>query len=180
MDKDFKILYKALSQLGTEKQLQSHKSLVHFGENVNKVYVIKKGGLVLTHVHPKTFKERAINFFIPDFHPIATVSHAYVLEEPSKYCLKTFTNTILIEINRAALNHFIEHSALSLRFQNHGIKTMIEKNELRANLISLSSQEMLHHLYQHFPQILQQIPSKYIADFLGITPQWLSKLKHTL
>ena len=177
---DFKILFEELSKIGNEKQLQSHKELVHFGERVNKIYLIKKGGLVLNHVHPKTAKERAINFFIPDFHPIATVSHSYVLNEPSKYRLKTFTNTTLIEIDRISINHFMENSELSAAFQSNGVKTMIEKNELRAHLISLSSEEMLKHLHTEFPQILQQVPSKYVADFLGITPQWLSKLKHSL
>ncbi|MCG8332703.1 MAG: hypothetical protein MI974_33770, partial [Chitinophagales bacterium] len=62
----------------------------------------------------------------------------------------------------------------------YGIKTLLDKNELRALLISLSSEEMLQYLHEHYPQILQQIPSKYVANFLGITPQWLSKLKHKL
>ena len=180
MDQDFDLLFEALSKIGTEKRFQSHKDLVYFGERVNKIYLIKEGGLILKHVHPETAKERAINFFIPSFHPIATVSHAYVLNEPSKYRLKTFTNTTLIEINQPELNNFLENSDLAAAFQNHGVKTMIEKNELRANLISLSSGEMFRHLHANFPQILQQVPSKYIADFLGITPQWLSKLKHSL
>ena len=51
---------------------------------------------------------------------------------------------------------------------------------MRANLISLNSLEMLKLLHKNYPQILLQVPSKYIADFLGISPQWLSKLKHQL
>lgn len=173
-------LYNELSLIGVEKQLQSHKDIVCFGEKTTSLYLIKKGGLVLNHVHPITSKERTINFFIPNFHSIASVSHAYVFNEPSKYKLKTFTKTILVEIGQQQLHHFLKHSDLSKEFQDYGIKTMIDKNELRAHLISLSSEEMLKHLHANFPQILQQVPSKYVADFLGITPQWLSKLKHTL
>lgn len=180
MQQDIKILFEKLSEIGIEKQFQSHTHLVLFGDHVNKVYLIKKGGLVLHHVHPDTGKERAINFFIPEFHPIATVSQSFVLNEPSKYILKTFTNTTLVEIHRSELNRFLQDSKWAPMFQDFGVKTMIEKNELRAHLISLSSLEMLKHLHEHFPQILQNVPSKYIADFLGITPQWLSKLKHDL
>jgi hypothetical protein len=175
-----KKLYNELSKIGVEKKIRSHQDIVLFGEKTSKVYLVKKGGLILNHINPFTFRERAINFFIPSFHAMASVSHAYIYNEPSKYQLKTFTNTILVEINRQEIQNFIEHSDLSKEFQDYGLKLLIEKNELRANLVSLSSIEMLKYIHSQYPQILQKVPSKYVADFLGITPQWLSKLKHSL
>lgn len=32
---------------------------------------------------------------------------------------------------------------------------------------------------EHMP-IVQKVPSKYIAEFMNISPQWLCKIKHKL
>lgn len=180
MELDIKALYKAISHLGIERQLKSHEVLVDIGERSQNLYFIKAGGLLLNHVHPKTGKERSINFFTPDFHAVASVSHAYVFKEPSKYILKTFTRTTLLEVNGERLRQFLKGSIWAEPFEYFGIKSMIDKNELRAHLISLSSEEMLQYMREQYPQMLQQVPSKYIADFLGISPQWLSKLKRQM
>ena len=174
------VLSEELKKIGVLKKVQSHQTLVQFGEKANKLYFIQSGGLVLLHVHPITGNERAINFFIPDFHPLATVSESFTFNQPSKYHLKSFTNTSLIEIKKSDFEQYLATSDYSAEIQAYGIKTLLDKNELRALLISLSSEEMLQYLHEHYPQILQQIPSKYVANFLGITPQWLSKLKHKL
>lgn len=169
-----------LKKIGKEKKLNSLQSLILYKENANKVFLILSGGAVLLHVHPKTLKERAINFFIPNFHPFASIAEAFYLDIPSEYHLKTFTNTHCIEITKERFIKYINSTEKGLLIQELGIRSLLEKNTLRANLISLSSTEMLQHLHKTHPQILQQVPSKYVADFLGISPQWLSKLKHKL
>ncbi|WP_459211132.1 cyclic nucleotide-binding domain-containing protein [Aquimarina rhabdastrellae] len=173
-------IIKELSTIGIERTLKSHHSLIQLGEKVNELFLVLDGGLVLLHVHPKTMVERAINFFTPNFHPIASIAEAFYLNEPSKYHLKTFTNTTVIHIKKEDFNHFLQTSKHAAFIQDYGIKTLLEKNAMRAQLISLDSLEMFQYLHLHYPQILQHIPSKYIANFLGISPQWLSRLKHKL
>ncbi len=168
---------KDLILIGKEKKLKSQYSLINYKERVNKLYLVLRGGLVLLHVHPETKVERAINFFIPDFHPIASIAESFYFNTLSDYHLKTFTNTTVIEITKRDFDDYLQNSKNALIVQEYGIKTLLEKNTLRANLISLNSLEMLQYLHKNYPQILQQIPSKYVANFLGITPQWLSKLK---
>ncbi|WP_272148532.1 Crp/Fnr family transcriptional regulator [Tenacibaculum aiptasiae] len=173
-------LFLELEKIGTPIKLQSHKTLIEFNEIAQKLFLVKKGGAVLYHVHPTTGEERAINFFIPNYHPVATVAQSFTYNTPSKYRLATFTNTELIELTKETITEFRASSELAEVFQNYGIMSLLDKNELRAMLISLTSEEMLKYLHQKLPQVVQQVPSKYIANFLGITPQWLSKLKHKL
>lgn len=180
MGDEFKLLFEELAKIGQDVNLQSHKTLVNLDEVANKVFVVKKGGVVLYHIHPTTGVERAINFFIPDYHPIATVAESFAYSKPSKYRLATFTNSQLIEVSREDILQLRSDPKLDILFQHHGVKTLLDKNELRAMLISLSSEEMFKYLHTHLPQVIQQVPSKYIANFLGISPQWLSKLKHKL
>ena len=181
MDQEkFNACINELAQIGTSKTLRSQHTLIQQGQTVNKLFLVQSGGLVLLHVHPKTGVERAINFFIPEFHPLASIAESFYLNSPSNYHLKTFTNTTLVEIQKGDFEQFLNSSEFGSSFLDYGIKTLLEKNELRAKLISYTSEEMLHYLHKSIPQILQKIPSKYVANFLGITPQWLSRLKHKL
>ena len=180
IDDKFNILFEEFVKIGSTINQQSHKTLINHNEVANKLFLVKKGGVVLYHIHPQTGVERAINFFIPDYHPIATVAESFAYGSPSKYRLATFTNSQLIEISKERIGRLRKNPELGELFQNYGVKTLLDKNELRAMLISLTSKEMLQYLHTNLPQIVQQVPSKYIANFLGITPQWLSKLKHSL
>lgn len=180
IDNRFSILFEEFEKIGIAKNLQSHKTLINLNEVANKIFFVKKGGVVLYHIHPKSGDERAINFFIPNYHPIASVAESFAYSKPSKYRLATFTNSQLIEISKENVMKLRTDPYLGELFQNYGVMTLLDKNELRAMLISLSSEEMLQYLHTNLPQIIRQVPSKYIANFLGITPQWLSKLKHTL
>ena len=167
-------------KIGEHITVKPNQTLIDFNKVANRIYLVKKGGLVLLFVNPNTGAERAINFFIPNFHPIATIAESFAMGNPSKYRLVSFTHTELIEVKKSTLDEYLNSSSIAQDFQMYGVKSLLDKNELRAMLISLSSEEMLQYLHHNLPQILQNVPSKYVADFLGITPQWLSKLKHKL
>lgn len=180
MNKEIDNLFEELKKIGKLLTFKKNDIIVNINDIANKLYLIIEGGMILSYINTKTGEEKAINFFIPDFHPLCTVSESYYLKEPSKYILKTFTKTEVIEITRTQLDDFIKNSDFTPYFHHHTMINMLEKNQMRVMLLSLDSLEMFKYLHKNFPQILQNIPSKYVANYLGISPQWLSKLKHQL
>lgn len=173
-------LFSELEKIGEQRTIRPNEVLIDFEQRADRLFVVQRGGLVLLFINPNTGAERAINFFIPDFHPVATVAESFALNTTSKYRLVSFTRSQLIEVKKTELEEHIKTIGLYEEFREYGTRSLIEKNELRAMLISLSAEEMLQYVYKSIPQILREVPSKYVADFLGITPQWLSKLKHKL
>lgn len=166
---------------GKFQNFKSQQVVVQPGEFAKNMYIILKGGFVMQYVHPETGATKAVNFFIPDFHPFMSVAESYFYGTPSIYELKSFTNSDILTLPKTTIEKIInEDAVLAENFVQNGIKTLIEKNTIRTMLISLSSKEMYQYLLNTYPQIVQQVPSKYIADFLDITPQWLSKLKHDI
>lgn len=57
--------------------------------------------------------------------------------------------------------------------------SFIDKQKQQIDLLTKSSLERYHELIDKFPGIMQRIPQKYIASYLGITPQSLSRLRKT-
>lgn len=164
-------------KLGKELTIPTHTVLVAPGDKVDKIYWVVKGGLLLSHIHPKSGEEKALNFFTPRFHPLATVAQSFYMGEPSRFYLKSFTNTTLIELEQSRFDELFSNPLYSEWLQRFAFISLIEKNEIREMLIALDSREMFAFLTKKYPQLLQDVPSKYVANILNISPQWLSKLK---
>jgi hypothetical protein len=55
-----------------------------------------------------------------------------------------------------------------------------EENDFKLKIISYSSERLYNYLITHCTKVIQQVPSKFIAEFMGISSEWLSKLKHRI
>jgi hypothetical protein len=47
-------------------------------------------------------------------------------------------------------------------------------------LMSAPAVDRYHHFLETYPDIIQRVPQKMIASYLGITPQALSTLRGTI
>jgi len=57
------------------------------------------------------------------------------------------------------------------------INALLIEDEFKTQIISKSSEKLYQYLISEYPQIILNFPSKHIAEFMGITQEWLSKLK---
>lgn len=55
--------------------------------------------------------------------------------------------------------------------------SFIDKQQQQIDLLTKTSGERYQALLEKVPEIFQRIPQKYIASYLGITPQSLSRLR---
>ncbi len=54
---------------------------------------------------------------------------------------------------------------------------MTKENKLKPNLISFSTKERYNFIIEKMPAAVKIVSSKYIAEFCGTSPKWLSKIK---
>lgn len=50
-------------------------------------------------------------------------------------------------------------------------------NEIRSRIMVLKPIEVIQYLHKNYPMMIERIPDKNIANLMGITPEWYSKLK---
>jgi CRP-like cAMP-binding protein len=100
---------------------------------------------------------------------------------PSRKGIQILEDADLIAINAIALN--------GLYNQHHEIERLMRKVteagyvETVNRLESLqfhSAEERYNALVQAHPQIVQRVPQKFIASYLGITPVSLSRIRSTI
>ena len=56
-------------------------------------------------------------------------------------------------------------------------KMFLLKSKRELSLLNKSAEERYLNLFTERPILLQQIPLKYIASYIGVTPQALSRIR---
>jgi CRP-like cAMP-binding protein len=102
---------------------------------------------------------------------------SFLLQHPSKYFLETLTNSEFIRTTFSQLHQLIN--------KHRNIETFIRKSlsytiagvlERQIELQCFSAEEKFKVLLTRSPHVLQMIPHKYLASYLGIDATTFSKL----
>ncbi|MEM1323457.1 MAG: hypothetical protein AAGG75_24535 [Bacteroidota bacterium] len=157
---------------------KSKSTLILPGEICRNMYFIFEGGFVCRYIHPETGEAKTINFYLPDLHPFMACVDSYFTEVPTNCELKAITDSLVIALPKGHIDVLKEKDKHFSTFYNERVITaMTEENELKTKLIAYSSKEKYDFILKEMPSVIQSVPSKYIAEFCGISAEWLSKLK---
>ncbi len=160
------------------REIKSQSILVEVGSVCNNIFLVQKGALVLSFVDSETGNEKAINFFTPEIQPFCTVSDSYFTGEPTQCRLKSIKNSSIVVFNKKDVDEITrEHTSVMNYYLSKLNETLITENNFRMKLLTYSSERFYDFMVEKYPEIIQKIPSKYIAEFMGISREWLSKLK---
>ncbi|MEL6973166.1 MAG: hypothetical protein AAFO02_23580 [Bacteroidota bacterium] len=157
---------------------KSKKTLVNSGDICKHMFLIMQGGFVCRYVHEKTGAAKTINFYLPNLHPIMACVDSYFTQVPSNCELKAIADSIVVAIPKTVIDELNNADPNMAKFYHSMVITaMVEENELKTKLIAYSSKEKYDFIVEELPAVIQSVPSKYIAEFCGISAEWLSKLK---
>lgn len=105
------------------------------------------------------------------------VLDSFLLQQPSKYYLETITQSTFIRAPFPQINQLIN--------KHRNIETFVRKSlsytiagvlERQIELQSFSAEEKFRILLKRSPHVLQMIPHKYLASYLGLDATTFSKL----
>jgi hypothetical protein len=148
--------------------------------NNTKAYYILKGSCVRYIITSKG-DEKAIMFHTEDFMPI--LGNAYINSENSvvSYLIRANERTEIAALDLSLVFKWGVVDTAYVQFTGkNAIKYFSIQNQLQNHLTGLTSEEFLVWLIKNYGFIFQRFTSKDIANFMGITPVWLSTLKNKL
>lgn len=141
-------------------------------------YYINSGYLRYYKVSPEG-EEITIHLYSPG--NFATSINSYFTGSKSEEILQTITDCELLEISKIQMEKLFSSSPRLILFEQKLMQSfLIEKEERIIDQITLSAQERFIKLLATDKGILQYVPSKYIASFLGIKPESLSRIKNQI
>ncbi|MEL6969025.1 MAG: hypothetical protein AAFZ63_18510 [Bacteroidota bacterium] len=169
---------KALKKSSKIIQVKSKQTIINPGEICKHAYLIVKGGFVCRYIHETTGVANTINFYLDDLHPIMACVDSYFNQRPTNCELRAIKDSVGVAISRSLMHSLFPNDIYFTKFYYQVITTAIfEENEVKTKLIAYSSKEKYDYILKEMPSVVRNAPSKYIAEFCGISAAWLSKLK---
>ena len=156
------------------RDLKRKEFLHHDGKVCNLVGFIAKGSI--RHFHIKDGVEKTCdlsfeNSWVTDF-------TSFTNGTPGIMNLQAMEDTVLHLIRKDNLYKLYSECR---KYETFG-RLMVEKVAQRATDIAMSlssekPQERFHNLINTQPDLFQRVPQRYIANFLGVSPESLSRIK---
>lgn len=144
------------------------------------IYFIVSGSCVRYVINPQG-EERAVMFHTENFMPM--VGNIYIGSRNSmvSYLLRSNENTRILRLSRAFGLKWVRQDVVFAQFvYTKAVEYLSELNRFQNHLLGLSSEDMLRWLMSNHSMIFQRFKNKDIANFMGVTPVWLSNLKRKL
>lgn len=143
--------------------------------SVNRnLYFIKSGSLRIFVVEEE--EEKTIRFGYKN--NLIAALDSFITGAPSEYYIQAIKKTELKIIGRASLDEMIANSASLQRDWNTILEYIILQTlERERDILTTSPQERYQRVFHRSPQLFQEIPSKYIASYLRMSPETLSRIK---
>lgn len=170
--------WEAFATIWTPMQAKRKEQLTLAGNIEKQLYFVYEG-VQRVYYFDEAGKEATILFtYTPSF---GGVIDSFLLQQRSRFNYETLTPSKFLVADESALQKLI---------LNHtGIETLIRKGVTNAlsgvmeRLVELqcfSSEEKFKQLLQRSPHILQLVPHKYLANYLGIDATNFSKLMNKI
>lgn len=138
------------------------------------IYLIKTGSLRIFVIDEN--EEHTIRFGYKN-NLIASLD-SFINGKPSDFYIQALKKTTVKSISKQNYTAFIESSKSHKRLWLSVLENFIlQQMERERDILTSSPVERYHRVLKRSPQLFQEIPDKYIASYLRMTPETLSRIK---
>jgi CRP-like cAMP-binding protein len=164
-----------LSFWTTSRQLKRNDFLVTKDAKENYLYFIQSGTLRV--YYPNKEQEICVGFaydntFICSF-------PSFVKDKPSDYYIQALSKCELLAIKRNDFYKLVNtYPSIERAWRCFVEDALVGIIEREVEILTLTPEERYDKLLQRSPHIFQKVPQKYIASYLNLQPETLSRRKH--
>jgi CRP-like cAMP-binding protein len=155
-------------------ELERNEFLKVQGSKDTNLYLILSGSLRMFFVDE--FEEHTIRFGYKNNFIAALDS--FITDKPSDLYIQALKKTELKVISKGRFTDFIDSSAENTRTWQTILQELIyQQMEREKDILTYSPIERYRRVLNRSPRLFQEIPNKYIASYLRMTPETLSRIK---
>jgi CRP-like cAMP-binding protein len=175
----------ALSNLLDE--LASHWS--HSVELKRNEFLVQQG---MVHTHLYLVEEGSLRVFIEDEDEEHTIRFGYqgslitaldcfLTDKPTSFYIQAIKKCQLKAISKKEYLEVINSKEEYKKLWNDLLQDFVHQQiEREIDLITYSPKKRFERVFKRSPQLFQEIPQKYIASYLRMTPETLSRILKSL
>ena len=148
--------------------------LLKKGEVENEMSFIKEG--IVRYYIPSEENETTFEFCFENEFCVGYDS--YISREPARYNIEALTDVTVWVISYKDLQHLYNTTYAGNVIGRKMAELMYQiKFDRELSLLTKSAEERYLQLFKVSPNLIQNIPLKFIASYIGVTPQALSRIR---
>lgn len=187
MSHPFKIFIERYTEISSEvwgevkakiqsQQIPKGTLLLSEGDVCQHLYFVESGFLRFFEWHDgeditKFFTESPYTF---------TSQRSFILGEPAKENIQALTDCIIWSLHRSSVEQLENNKQWRVFAEKIKEEVQFFTESIYTNLQRLTAEERYQYMLEKRPRLIQQVPQHYIASFLGIAPQSLSRIRKKL
>ena len=157
-----------------ERTLRRNDFLIEKGQVESSLFFVIEGSLRIYYPHED--EEICVGF--GHDHNLICSYPSFISQQPSAYYIQALSTTQLIAIAQRDLYALFDtHHKIERAWRMLEEDALLGKIERETEMLTFTPEERYKRLLQRSPHIFQNIPRKYIASYLRMTPETLSRLK---
>lgn len=158
--------------------IKNRAKLVEVGDINQHCYFIVEGGFVARSFYFDSQKKSATNFFLSDYFPFMGCIDSFFTGAKTKTELIAIKNSTALAFHKPDFDKLlIENHDILLFYTQMMSEILRNETELKVVLIGSSKKDIYEYLIEKCNPVIKSVPAKYIAEFMGITAEWYSKMK---
>lgn len=158
--------------------LKKGAKLIKNGQVESYLYYISDGVLrsYLNKEKNDDVKEITISLVFPD--RFYSAYDSFISQTPCEFTTECVTDVELYRISYDNLQSIYDKTDFGQKVEKLATEQLyLTKSKREKSLLSDSVDERYLYLLNKHPQKIHQVPLKYIASYIGVTPQALSKIR---
>ena len=156
------------------RKLKKKHYLLQEGE-VSKGIAFVTEGILRSYALDKNGFEHVIQFAPPGWWIVDMYS--FVKQEPARLFIDAIENSELLWLEKEEVNKlYADIPQLERFFRILSENSVITYQQRLIGNLSLPARERYEHFCRQYPSLMQCLPQKQIASYIGVTPEFLSKM----
>ena len=152
--------------------------LLQTGQTARQLYFVVSGILHMYYIDERG-QQHSCNFFMPG--EMVTDLESFSKQKPAGNSIETLSRAECLSISCKASVSLMQQSPAFNKYAMDVIEATATDNINRTkDLLSLSPEARYQKLLVTRPDLIREIPQKYIARFLGIRPESLSRIRNRI
>ncbi|WP_207420337.1 Crp/Fnr family transcriptional regulator [Desertivirga brevis] len=166
--------WEAFSKVWSPYSAKRKISLTAIGETEKYLYFVLDGVQRVYYFDGEGREATIVFMYPPSF---GGVLDSFMLQQPSRYCYETLTPSRFLRAPYAEVNALMKSHPSIQHLILQGLSAVLSGVLQRlTELQCFTSEEKFSSFLKRSPHILQLVPHKYLASYIGIDPTNFSKL----
>ena len=158
----------------TRQEFPKKHILLKTGQIENYLSFIEKG--VLRFYIPNEENDRTFAFAFDN--SFVSAYDSFLTRTPSAYHVETLSKTTLWQLTYNDLQSIYRDTSIGNKIGRMASEDLfLKKSGRELSLLNDTAEQRYLNLFTEQPKLIEQIPLKYIASYIGITPQALSRIR---